>query len=166
MTRPSEMTARGSMVSRSSAPVFVSSLLQPLCRFVLQPDLVRQAFHPRHTLGDRTSVLEPCSHDCVGQPSLVTDESTLDLPGLDRAVGAHRKRNDDRHPVLIGVQRGQVRRQALREHRENARRSIDGSGVVLRVRVQGRAFGHEGVDIGDGDVNSQNAAIQALATVN
>ena len=72
--------------------------------------------------------------------------------------------DDDGEPILVVVERGQVGRQPLRQHREDlGRRGVDRRRVGPGVRVDRRALLDQRVDVGDRDQDLDAAACERLA---
>ena len=83
----------------------------------------------------RALAFEPRAHLVVRQLRPIAHHRPIDVGLLDEAGGIDVELNDDRRAIDVGQQRRLVGRQRLGEHREDARRRVDGRRVRLRVTV-------------------------------
>ncbi len=74
--------------------------------------------------------------------------------------------NHDAPSVLVFEQGSEARRQELRQHGKVTNPGVDGGGLLLRVLVDRRAFGDEGVHIGDPHKNFGGAVGKSLGHLN
>ncbi len=98
--------------------------------------------------GQRAVAVDPCRQRVVGQLRVVAYRRPVQGGLRDRGVGRDDHLGHDGEPVLAGIERGQIGRQALGQHRKHPRRRVDGGGVGPGVGVDGRALRDQGIDIG------------------
>ena len=114
-------TACGSIVSRSSAPCSWRRRAQRLRDDVLERGAARRA--PATAARLRRHRRRPSSQrrdGVVGELGLVADGGAIDVRGAERRrPPSNDHLDDDRQPVLVLVQRRQVGRELLRQHRED-----------------------------------------------
>jgi hypothetical protein len=73
----------------------------------------------------------------------------IHVGGDDLAARRDRHLDDDRETFLALVQRREIRRQPLRQHREDLRVGVHRRRVGARMTVDGAAGLHERIDVGD-----------------
>jgi hypothetical protein len=89
---------------------------------------------------------------------MIVDLCPVNLRALHAAGGADDHVHHDGQAILTGVQRGEVGRELLGQHREDFGRRIDRGGVLTRVRVDGGAGCHQCVHVRDGHADSDRVA--------
>jgi hypothetical protein len=113
----------------------VAALAQLPRHLLLHPDVRVQARHRREGRGRRGAFVEPGGHAVIGQPRMIADERLVDRRAAQRAIRGEFHLDDDRGAVDVEVQRRQIRRQPLRQHRKNACHGVDRGRVLLRMSV-------------------------------
>ena len=123
---------------------------QLLGQRILRPQLRLQARNGR--CGGRQAALafNPGSDGVVGQLGLIAHQRAPDSRTCQHAVGAENNFSYQRQPVLAGIERGEIGRQALRQHRENARRGVDRGRVEPGMVVNRRTLFDQRIDVGNG----------------
>ena len=106
--------------------------------------------------------LDPGGHGVVGQLGLVSDGGAVDGRLHQNTIVAEHHLDDDRQPVLIGVERGQIGAQALRKHREDPCRGVDRCGVVSRVVIDGRGLRNQSIHVRHRHTNANLLPIDHL----
>ena len=136
---------------------------QPLRRVVLHAHL----FAERRPAGDclrRGAVaLEPGADRVVGKLCAVVDECSVDERVAECAVARDIELDDDGKAILAFVERGEVGRQSLGQHRKDGDASVDGCRVGRRVLVRRGAERDERLDVGNADADANTAVSQRLA---
>ena len=129
---------------------------------VLQAQLPLDLPRGGHRRGRGRLPVEPRRDGVVGQPGLVPHEGAGDRRAVDRAVPAGGERDHDGQPVLVLVERGEVGREPLGQHREHLRRRVDGGGVRPRALVDRAAARDRRVDVGHRDEEAHRAVGKLL----
>ena len=91
----------------------------------------------------------------VRQAGLVADQCPFDGAAAHRAVAVDVEGQHHRDAIRVGIERREVGREPLGEHREDVHRRVDRRGVDARVLVHGCTVRHERVDIGDGHADAR-----------
>jgi hypothetical protein len=131
-------------------------------RFVLDAQLLVQPTHGRELRRRGCITLEPRRDRVVGELGVIQDARPVDVGAGHRAVRADRHLDHHRQPLLGLVQRGEVGRELLGQHREDPAGRVDGGRIGARVVVDRRALGDESIDIGDRDQDLHRAAGERL----
>ncbi len=118
---------------------------------ILDPQLLGQPGDAGEPGGRGRGAVEPRRDGVVRELRTIADDGARQTDVLQRAVGVDRHLDHDREAVRGLVERGEVGRELLRQHGEDAARGVDGRRVVGGVRIDRRVDGDEGVDVGHGD---------------
>ncbi len=135
----------------------VARRFQSLCDPVLQPQLRVEPGYRGERTGRRRLTAQPGGHTPVSQLRAVAYECAIDVRLRDRSRAADRHLDDDAQAILVLSQRGQVGREFFRQHREDLRRGVHGSGVRARVLIERRADLHQAIDVRHRDQNPHAA---------
>ncbi len=111
----------------------------------------------------RRLALQPGGDTVVSELGVIAHCGAVDLRPVESSIRADFELDDHRQPILVLHQRGELRRQALRKHRIDPGRGVDRRRVDAGVAVDGRASGHQRVDVGDRDPQTKGAVGPALA---
>ncbi len=136
---------------------------QSLGDLVLGPQLHVEPGDRTCRFGQRAVAFDPSRQCVVGQLRVVAYRRTVEGSLRDRSVGRDDHLGHDREPVLLCIERGQIGRQALGQHRKHPRRRVDRGGVGPGVRVDGRTLRDQGIDIGHRHEDLYCAGRQRLA---
>ena len=163
LTASPSKRARTSSVSRLQRALFVAARAQALRHRVLQPHVLGEAGDGRQRRRRRRprpgATLRPtgrrawrgCARGRGGRPPPPPRRPASTV--IPTTIG---------QAVLTGVQRGEVRAQAVRQHGEDARRRVDGGGVDAGVRVDRRAGRDGRAHVGDRHQDPRAAVRLAL----
>ena len=136
---------------------------QLLGQRVLRAQLRLQAGHPRRLGGQIAPAFKPGGDAVIGQLGLVAHPGAVNRRAGQLAVGPENHFGHQRQPVLAGVERGEVGRKALGQHRENAGRGVHRGRVEPGMVVDGRALFDQRIDVGNGHQQLDGAARQRFA---
>ena len=142
--------------------LLVAARAQALRHRVLEPQVLGEALDGRQRRGHLALALQPRPDRRVGELGVVAHEGAAHVLRHHRAAGVDRHPDDDGEAVLTGVQRREVRAQAVGQHGEDARRRVDGGRVDAGVRVDGRARRDGRAHVGDRDQDPDAAVHLAL----
>ncbi len=134
---------------------------QRLRRRVLGAQLLDDARDRLRLLGKGPS-LETDGHGVVRELGVVAHRRAVELAAAELSVARHHHVGDDGEAVLAFVQRGPVRRELFREHREDLRRRVNARRVRARVDVDRRALLDDRIHVGDGDQDARSASGECL----
>ena len=151
VTASPSKTARGSSVSRSSAPRSWRRCRKQLRDAVLQAQVVGEPRNGRHLGGGLGVPLEPGRDAVVGELGPVHDRGRVELPVRHLTPLVDHQLDHEGETFLTLVQRREVGRQHLGQHREGPRVRVDGRRVGHRVVVERGALLHLRVDVRDRD---------------
>ena len=129
---------------------------------VLNAELVFETGDAADRVGRGRLRVEPGRDGVVGKLGAVVHDRRKNIRVAHRAVRADRHLDDDRQPVLPFVQGSPIGREFLGKHREDRRRRVDRSRVVLGVPVDRRALLHDRIHVGDRYEDLDGAAGQGL----
>ena len=149
----------GFKLQRAFGPAQHAQLLGQL---VLQAQLGAHALDKASGLGQFAFPFDPGRYRVIGQFGFVAHPGPVDGGGDQDAVFAEHHVVDQRHAVLVRVERSQVGAQAFGQHGKHHRRGVDRGGVGAGMLVDGRAFFDQGVDIGNGHHHPHLALVQGL----
>ena len=106
-------------------------------------------------------IRQPAPHLRVGEPRARVHHGRVELVLRDPALGGHVHVADHAEPVDIRLERAELVRQRLGQHRDHAAREIDRRAALARVAVQRIAVLHVMRDVGDRDDQPEPLALGA-----
>ena len=142
--------------------VLVAEAAERLRHPVLQPQLRLHAVDGGDRLRHRAAAVQPRVDGVVGELRAVRDPRAVHVRSVERSVGGDDEVDDHRQSILPGGERRQIRRELFRQHRKNHGRRVDRRRVHRGVPIDGRAFGDEGVDVGDRDEHPRRVTGERL----
>ena len=114
---------------------FMPRLFESLRDHILLSQVLCEARHSGQRFRCRPVARQPRAHRRIGELRAIADQSAIHIAAADATGGRHREIDDDRGSIFVGTKRGEIRREALRQHREDAGRGVNGRRIDGGVRI-------------------------------
>ena len=134
-----------------------SRAAQQLCGFVLDAKLLVQRGRGDDRRRRRPLALEPEADGFVSELRLIAHQRAVHRGVAQRSVGTDVEFDDDGKTILGFVQRREIAREPVGQHRKYRDAGVDGGRVLGGVLVRGGAEVDERVDVGDANADSDRA---------
>ena len=122
----------------------VASAAEGLSDAVLKLQLRVDSRRRRRRFGQGAAARQPRIDAVVGQLGVIAYARAIDVGALERPVRRHDQLDDDRQPILSGIERREIGRQPLGKHRKDDARRVDRGRVDGRVAIEQRALADHG----------------------
>ena len=110
----------------------------------------------------RAAAGQPGIDGVIRELRLVLHHCAVHVGSGERPIRRDDEFDDDREPILVIGEGGEIRRKLLRQHREDHRRRVHRCRVDLGMAIDRRSLEYGSVDIGDGDENLHAAAREGV----
>jgi hypothetical protein len=125
---------------------------------ILHLDLLVEPGHSGEPRRRGRGAVEPRGDAVVGQLRLIEDTRAIHVRLRHLALGVDGHLDHDGEPILVLVQRREIGRELLRQHRKDAGGGVDRGRVRARVLVDRRAFLDERIHVGNRDQDLRGVA--------